>query len=155
MTLESTLREKLSEWQAPPGRQELRTTAEGWSAAVTADRTDVVGAVVWELNLQREGSAPVAVRPWANEVARRVSGLMEPLVVVEVDATVDQAQLRSQRPLQREGSGFYYELLLSGLGSASLKRYQTAAGSSGREQTAFTLTHEALAKLAGDIASAA
>jgi hypothetical protein len=77
---------------------------------------------------------------------------MEPLKVIEVDSVGKQAQLRSESPLERGDKRFYYELLLSGLGVATLRRYQTDSGNGKRAQTTFALTHEALAKLAGDVA---
>ena len=47
----------------------------------------------------------------------------------------------------------YYEVHLRGLTHATVRRFQAnrAAGTR-REQVAFALTHEVLAKLAGDIA---
>jgi hypothetical protein len=152
MTLENTLLERLSEWRPAKGRQELHVAADGWHATVTADRSDVLGSLLWELYLQRDGSAETDVQTWAVNAAARISGLMEPLKVIEVDSVGKQAQLRSESPLERGDKRFYYELLLSGLGVATLRRYQTDSGNGKRAQTTFALTHEALAKLAGDVA---
>jgi hypothetical protein len=155
MTLENMLLEKLSEWQPSPGRQELYLTAEGWGVTVTADRSDALGCLAWELNLRREGTAGVPLQPWA-AAASRVSGLMEPLKVIEIDSSRNEAQLRSESPSQRGAKRLYYELVLSGLGSAVLRRFQTAeAAISRREQVVFAVTHESLAKLAGDLMVAA
>jgi hypothetical protein len=41
---------------------------------------------------------------------------------------------------------------LSGLSGAVVRRYAGSKSESGRNQIAFAITHEALAKLAGDIA---
>jgi hypothetical protein len=155
MTLENTLREKLSEWNAPPGRQELPVAAGGWTATIAVDRNDAVGCVVWELALRRDGTAGSDVSTWANKASQRITGLMEPLKVVEIDIDRKEAQIRSTVPLVRGDKGFYYELLLKGLGVAVLRRYQTAQGTAGREQVGFALTHEALAKVAGDLADCA
>jgi hypothetical protein len=155
MTLENTLLEKLSEWQPSPGRHELHVADGGWSATVTADRSDALGCLLWELRLQRDGTAEIDVQKWAVAAAERVSGLMQPLKVVEVDALRNQAQLRSDCPAERGGKRLYHELLLSGIGHAVLRRFQTTNGTTGREQVAFAVTHEAVARLAGDVASAA
>ena len=66
-----------------------------------------------------------------------------------------EAQIRSSTPLVRGDKSYYYELLLKGLGVAVLRRYQGSQGAAGREQVAFALTHEAIAKLAGDLADCA
>ena len=49
----------------------------------------------------------------------------------------------------------YHELLLNGLGHVVLRRFQTVNGTTGREQVAFAVTHEALARLAEDVKTAA
>jgi hypothetical protein len=151
MTLENTLLEKLSEWRPGPGRQELHVAGAGWRVTVTADRSDVLGCLLWDLNLQRDGSAKVDVQAWAANAAARITGLMEPLRVVEVDCSRQEAQLRSESPLERGDKRFYYELLLNGLGIATLRRFQTLNGGGKRAQTTYTLTHEVLAKLVGDL----
>jgi len=145
MTLENTLLERLSEWRPQGGRQELLVTADGWAAAVTADRCDEVGCLVWEVNLRRDGSAGVDVKSWASAVAQRVTGLLEPLKIVEIDETRKEAQLRSETPTQRGDKRFYYELLLRGNATALLRRYQA------REQTPFALTNEVLARVTADV----
>ena len=155
MTLENTLLEKLSEWRPKSGRQALHVAGEGWHVTVTADRSDVLGCLLWELNLQRDGSAGTDVQAWATKAAARISGLMEPLKVVEIDSARQEAQLRSEAPFQRGDKRCYYELLLSGLGTATLRRYQSLNGGGRREQTTFALTHEALTKLVSDVAASA
>jgi hypothetical protein len=154
MTLENTLVEKLSEWQPPPGRQEFHAAADGWSVTVAADRSDALGCLLWELTLRRQGEANIDVSKWAATAAERVSGLMEALKVVEVDTIRKEAQLRSESPRERGEKRLYYELLLRSR-EAVLRRYQTAVHSSHREQITFALTHEALAKLAADVAASA
>ncbi len=155
MTLENTLAERLSEWRPAAGRQDLHVSADGWAATVTADRSDVLGCLVWELNLRRDGTQSANVAAWSSAVAERVTGLMEPLRVVEIDTARDEAQLRSEAPMQRGDKRFYYELLLRGNPTAALRRFQVVNGNGKREQVAFALTHEVLAKLAGDIAATA
>jgi len=155
MILENKLLEKLGEWQPEPGRHDLHVASDGWSATLTADRSDVLGCLLWELNLRRDGTEAVDVHQWATAAAQRVSGLTEPLKVVEIDTARNQAQLRSNVPSQRGEKRSYYELLLSGIGHAVLRRFQTANGTSSRDQVAFAITHETLARLAADLARAA
>ncbi len=158
MTLESTVLEKLAEWHPPAGRHTLTVPGEGggWSVAVTADRSDVLGCLVWELAVRRAGEAPAGetLRGWAGRVAGRVVGLLEPLKVHEIDAERNEAQLRSAAPLQRGEQLYYYEVLLHGTSAATVRRYQATHSGARREQVAFALTHEALAKFAADVTAA-
>ena len=57
-------------------------------------------------------------------------------------------------PLQTAVSGDtvkYYEVRLSGIDRATVRRYEASKTHSGRTQVPFAVTHEAVAKLAGDI----
>ena len=195
MTLVEKLLQRLADWQPAEGRQTLGIADEDmdWAVSLTADRFDSLGCLVWEITLRRTGSlrvqpggpSPQPLSPsagergrgegaseelhaWANNVAQRVTGLLEPLKVVEVDTLRNQALLRSQAPARRGNDLFYYEIILTGLREAHVRRYQAAqvdrpspqplspaAGErgrgEGREQIAFALTCESLAKLAGDL----
>lgn len=155
MTLANKLLQKLSNWKLAGNQRHDLTVADegtGWTATVTAERCDELGCLVWELALQRPGLASAAdsatLRTWADRVASRATGLLEPLKVIEVDAERLEAQLRSQEPTQREEQRYYYEVLLKAPGRATVRRYRSGAH---REQVAFALTHEALAKLTGDL----
>lgn len=146
--------EKLANWRPDNGRDTLEASADGWNVAVTADCVDVVGCRLWEVSLRRTTeAAAVDVKTRAEQICDRVTGLMEPLCVVEVDAPRHTALLRSEQPGQVGDERFYYELLVNGDGSSVLRRYQTPRqGQPRRQQVAFTLTLEALGKLVGDLA---
>lgn len=153
MSLENTLLEKLADWR-PDGRQQLIVPGEAWTVVLAADRSDQVGCLLWELTLRRAAAAGPGkpLQAWAERVAGRVTGLLEPLKLLEVDSLRDEALLRSEEPAQRGEKLFYYELLLQGRGEALLRRYHGAHhGQARREQVAFALTHEALAKLVADL----
>jgi hypothetical protein len=155
MTLDAALLEKLANWRPDNGRQTLteHDPASGWTAAVTAECADLVGCRLWEVHLTR--STPLAgadLRARAEAVAGRVTGLLEPLRLVEVDAERQVALLRSGPPTARGDDLFYYEVLLQGGGAASVRRYQGSCETlSRRQQISFTLTHEVLAKLVADL----
>lgn len=158
MSLSETLQRRLSEQPPGAGRQVLTATDEaaGWTVELTADRTDQVGCLAWELRARR-AAAPAAldaegVRAWADRVARRATGLLEQLRVIEVDAPRRVAMLRSHEPAARGDDLHYYEVLLTGAGDAGVRRYHASRqGSERREQVPFALTHEALGKLADDL----
>jgi len=158
MTLEEAVLQKLTDWRPADGRQTLIVADEGagWTAAISADRSDALGCRVWEMTLRRGLPAAAddvaALHSWAERVTEQVKGLHEPLKVVEVDDTRGQALLRSQEPARRGGQLFYFEVILSGVRAAELRRYRAAFnGEARREQIAFVLTHETLARLSADL----
>jgi hypothetical protein len=155
MSLDALLLEKLAKWRPDSDRGTLAVddAAGGWSAAVTAEYVDVVGCRLWEVALRRPAGTPaVDVKARAEQICQRVTGLLEPLCLVEVDGTRNVAQLRSEQPGQRGEERFYYEVLLEGDGGSVVRRYQAPhAAEPRRLQVAFTLTHEALAKLVRDL----
>ena len=156
MTLTESLLPKLSEWRpAGDGRHSLavETPEAGWTANLTADKADSLSCLVWELTLSRTGDAPegLTIRAWAEGVAKRATGLLEPLRVLEMDATRGEALLRSDSPAKKGERLAYYEVKLFGTDRAVVRRFTGSRTESGREQIAFALTHEVLAKLVGDI----
>jgi hypothetical protein len=83
-----------------------------------------------------------------------VTGLLEPLRLLEVDAGHGVALLRSGTPSQWGDGLFYYEVLLQNDGTTTVRRYQAPTQDEPRrQQTEFSLTHEALAKLVRDLAA--
>lgn len=160
MTLEERLLQKLAEWRPESGRQTLTIAeldiaepAASSTVAITCDRSDLVGCQLWEVSLQRPITLDTAaVRSWAEQTAIRVTGLLEPLRLLEVDAGNATALLRSQSPTQRGDSLFYYELTLNGQGRAHVARYQASTKPEvRRQQVPYALTHETLARLISDI----
>lgn len=155
MTLNDILAEKLANWR-PDGRQSLVASGAGvpWSAEVSAECVDRVGCRLWELTLRRTGTDldEAALKERAERVAGRVTGLLEPLALVEVDAPRRVALVRSGDPGRRGDDLFYYEALFHGNGTVEFRRYQGShQPGARRQQVAFTLTHDALAKLVDDL----
>jgi hypothetical protein len=155
MTLDELLLEKLAKWRPDSARETLdvRHADGGWEVAVTADHVDVVGCRLWEVALRRPGdTSAVDLAARAGHVADRVTGLLEPLRLLEVDAGKNEALLRSEAPARRGEDRFYYEVVLQGDGAVTVRRYQAPPqGEPRRRQVAFSLTHEALAKLVHDL----
>lgn len=148
--------QKLANWPAASGRETL-TVAEdgtGWSLQLAVDRHDELGCLVWEMNLFRLATPEqdANLTDWAHRVADRVTGLLEPLKVVEIDHQKNEAMLRSEQPSRRGDKLGYYEAILKNTRQASMCRYQGAfPGGGKREQVAFALTNEVLAKLIEDV----
>ena len=155
MTLPESLLRNLSE-NTERGRHTLtvRSADTGWDVQVLAERADTLASLVRELILTRAGDAPAGVplKAWAAGVAARATGLMEPLKVLEVDDARGEALLRSEAPAKKGERVAYYEVRLFAAGRATVQRFAASRTASGREPVPFALTHEVLAKLAGDIA---
>jgi hypothetical protein len=148
MTLENTLRQQLSDM--PPGGFHL--TINDWNVTLATDRHDSLSCALKELTLDK--AAPIAedLRPWAERIADRATGLLEPLRLIEVDTPIGKALLRSETPTLKDGKAYYYELLLTrgDRTSATLHRYVGQVGEK-RDAVPFVLTHDAIVKLATDI----
>jgi hypothetical protein len=157
MTLAERLLPRLNDWK--PAGDGRHSTSEsfpeaGWTVQLCADKADSLSCLVWELALTRttEPPAGMTLKSWAEAVAVRVTGLMEPLKVHEVDDTRSEAVLRSEAPAKKGDALAYYEVRLHGRGKAVVRRFKASKAAAGREQVAFALTHEVIAKLAGDVA---
>ncbi len=150
MTLEKTLRQQLSE----PGPGGFHVHADGWNITLASEKTDSLSCALKELTLDRATPIKEEVGAWAQRVAANATGLMEPLRVIEVDASVGKALLRSDAPTVRDGKSLYYELLLTRTErtTANLHRYAgDRVGGEKREAVPFVLTHDAIIKLVVDI----
>ena len=150
MTLEKTLRQKLS--RPEPGG--FHFSHAGWDITFHADRQDTMSCSLMELTLARDGQIPEGLRAWAARLADGVTGLLEPLRLVEIDERLGKAVLRSEAPVQRDGKALYYELILERTQrtSATLRRYAgDLVGAGSRLEVPFVLTHDAVVKLACDI----
>ncbi len=156
MTLDDTLLNNLAGWRpAGAGPHSFAgSTASGWAVTATADAADTVGCRLTDLTVSRPAAPTTAagLTRWAVRTAERVTGLLEPLKLIEVDATRSEAVLRSETPVARGDDVQYYELLLRGEHSATLHRYQAPrTGPGKRRAVPFALTHEAIAKVVADV----
>jgi hypothetical protein len=153
MNLGEQLLRKLASWR--PDAVKTATTVEdaqaGWKVTVTADSVDTLGSRLWEVRLDRTSPLenPAPLKEQAERIAARVTGLLEPLRLVEVEGE-GVAQLRSAAPARQGDEVAYYEVLRHRDGTTRVGRFQAGAGK--REPVPFTLTHEALAKLTDDLA---
>jgi hypothetical protein len=150
MTPDDPLLEKLARWRPDSSAPDLDFEAsEGVRVRLRGESGDALAARLWEVRLTRATapSAPLAER--ALRLARRITGLLEPLRLVEV---ADVAQLRSDAPVVRGEERHYYEVLLHADGAASVQRFAGSRTGAARRSVPFTLTHEALGKLVEDLA---
>ena len=114
-----------------------------------------VGLAIDVLEYQAIDHIPLShpnLKAWGDRLAAKLTYLMEPLVVLEVDAEGGQAELRSQAPAQREAKRTYYELRLNRDATLSLGRIAYDEITRKRESIPCQLTREALERLADDLA---
>lgn len=92
-----------------------------------------------------------SLRAWADRLAARVTYLMEPLTVIEVDAQGGEVELRSQAPTPREGRRSYYEARLDRRPALRLYRVCFDEATRKRAPVPFQITTEVLQRLADDL----
>jgi hypothetical protein len=150
MTLDETLRTSSAELSAE--RSTFSLPLGPWTARLTLDNHDVLGCLVWELSLSRTKPLGGSAKDWGELLAQRVTGLLEPLKLHESDGGRQLTMLRSEAPTSRGPALQYYEIELRGLTELCLRRYQGfLEPGKKREQIAFALTYEGLAKLLRDL----
>jgi hypothetical protein len=95
-----------------------------------------------------------ALREVARQLATRLTYLLEPIRLIEVDPEQGLAQLRSQPPHREAEVTSFYELLLSRGGGLRLVRFSRPAGQP-RAAVPAQLTREVLLRLVSDFAAVA
>jgi len=95
--------------------------------------------------------SPEALQAWGDGLARRVSYLMEPLVVLENDTLGGTVELRSHAPTARADRRAYYEIRLSRPGRLRLARLSFDEATRRRTPSSCQMTREVLERLIDDI----
>ncbi|MDR3622134.1 MAG: hypothetical protein P4L85_22480 [Paludisphaera borealis] len=96
-----------------------------------------------------------ALNAWGDQLAKRVTYLMEPLRVLEIDAGGGEVQIRSAAPTPRADARGFYEVRLNRGGTCRLERYVYDESDRKRRRTPCHLTREVVERLADDIAASA
>ena len=133
--------------EAGPHRLALQLTATG-PVGLAFDGLDF--ASIAPLDLSAE-----ALRAWGDRLAARVTYLMEPLVVQEVDAEAGEAELRSQAPTPRADRKSFYEVRLRREGALHLRRLAFDDATRRRGLVPCQMTLEVLERLADDLVASA
>lgn len=92
---------------------------------------------------------------WGERIARRVTYLMEPLKVLEIDANEGEVQIRSDAPTPRAELRSYYEIRLGRAGTCRLQRYVFDETTRRRQRASCQLTREVFERLVDDLAATA
>jgi hypothetical protein len=94
-----------------------------------------------------------ALNEWGTRLAGRITYLMEPLKVLEIDSGGGEVQIRSQSPTTRDTERGYYEMRLFRQGMLRMQRFTYDAKAQKRRESPCQLTREVLERLADDIAA--
>jgi hypothetical protein len=161
MTLSETLLEKLGDWRPAEEVGDGRPAApidldgHGWSVTVAAERFDSLSCLLNGVEATRNSPVAadsVALEAHARKVATRVTGLLEPLRLVEIDRSRDVALLRSDAPPTKGDNVLFYEVQFEGRNRVTVNRYQASKPArASKVAIPFGLTHEVLAKLVDDL----
>ena len=92
------------------------------------------------------------LRKISDDLASRLTYLLEPVGAIEQDADQCIVQMRSQPPAKDDDGTKYYELLVR-KGDLTLCRFQKRPGSV-RQRVPAVLTQEVVVRLAGDLDAA-
>lgn len=96
---------------------------------------------------------PDALKQWGDRLSKKITYLMEPLKVLEVNDQGGEVQMRSQSPTPRDLERAYYEMRLFRQGSLRMERFVYDESTRQRRQVPCQLTRETLERLADDIAA--
>jgi hypothetical protein len=94
-----------------------------------------------------------ALNEWGSRLAARITYLMEPLKVLEIDSGGGEVQIRSQSPTTRDTERGYYEMRLFRQGMLRMQRFTYDAATKNRRESPCQLTREVLERLSDDIAA--
>ena len=96
-----------------------------------------------------------ALSAWAQRIATRLTYLMEPLVLLEIDSIGGEVELRSQSLTRRGDLLSYYQIRLNRLGDLHFTRVVFDADSRRRVPGVCRFTLEALERLVDDLEASA
>jgi hypothetical protein len=96
-----------------------------------------------------------SLRAFGNRLAAQLTYLMEPLVVLEVDPTGGELEIRSRTPTSRCGQRCYYEIRLKQGGELRLTRVAFDEVTRHRRAIPCHFTREVLERLADDLVACA
>ena len=102
---------------------------------------------------QLAGASTQTLRDWSDELARRITYLLESLNPLETDEDAGRVLMRSTAPHKLPSGREYYECMLANEshGNVSFRRYRSEAGVPGRTPVDMTLTRDVLGRLVGDL----
>ncbi len=153
MTIQQQVESELTRWGGEP--TQLTIDTEVGQVAAQIQDLDRIGCTFSSLAVRSDrlaGATPDQMRQVGDDLAGRLSYLMEPISPIEIDREGAVVQLRSQPPQQDDDGATYFELLVRRDG-LTLERYQKAVGAV-RQKVPAQVTRVILGRLADDMVGA-
>ena len=152
MDIKTDIQRELKRIQAVSGKGLLQVDAD--SGRIEADllAVDAIGCSFLTLAYSTDRLASSSLdelKSISESLISRLTYLLEPIGVVEVDRDRAAVQLRSSPPQKGEDGTSYYELMVRRGGDVTLSRYQKKPGQI-REIVPANVTREVLERLAED-----
>lgn len=138
----------------PPWTVDETSGALRFSCDLTALETLACAFTRFEMTNQAWAAAPIdKVKLVAENLAKKLTYLLEPIRPIETDAEECVVQMRSSPPRQNDDGSIYYELHVKRGGVLSLCRYEKQPGDV-RRTIPIQVTREVFRHLLADFASA-
>jgi hypothetical protein len=152
MDIKTGIQRELKRIQAVSGKGLLQVDTD--SGRIEADllAVDAIGCSFLTLAYSTDRLASSSLdelKSISESLISRLTYLLEPIGVVEVDRDRAAVQLRSSPPQKGEDGTSYYELMVRRGGDVTLSRYQKKPGQI-REIVPANITREVLQRLAED-----
>ena len=133
---------------------EISAEHDGASVTLAIRTADGVGiafdSLVFRCDRYRDADSRT-LAAWGDRIKSKVTYLLEPLAVIEVDTLGGEVELRSQPPTTRDGRRGYYEIRLDRAGSLKLCRFAFDDTAKSRVQVPCNLTREVVERLIDDL----
>lgn len=140
------------------GGRKFSAPADNGSGVLVADmaEADTLSVSLESLEFKSDRLANSDTRELsriADQLSKKLTYLLEPLRVIEIDGDAGAVQMRSHPPYERSQQTRYYEVLVQRGGSISLIRYERLPGEP-RKAIRAIVTTEVFYRLADDFAAA-
>jgi hypothetical protein len=156
MDIKADIQRELKRIQAVTGKGLLQVDADYGRIEADLLAVDAIGCSFQTLGYSTSklsGATLDELRSISEALTGRLTYLLEPIGLVEVDQDRAAVQLRSSPPQKGEDSTSYYELMVRRGGDITLSRYQKKPGLM-RQIVPANITREVLQRLAEDFVAA-
>jgi len=145
-----------NQWNSLASTGTLQVSTDDGEVQCTLSEVSPLAANLDKLNYYSErigGASVEQLESLGRGLCERVTYLMEPLALVEIDGEAQSVQARSTPPQHDESSVRYFELSVSAQRGLSLQRFE-APRRSPRTAIPAAMTRETLERLVGDCVEA-
>lgn len=156
MDIKTDIQRELKRIQAVSGRGLMQVDTAGGRVEADLIAVDAIGCSFHTLGYSTDKLASSSLdelKSISEDLTKRLTYLLEPIGMVEVDRDRAAVQLRSSPPQKGDDGTNYYELMVRRGGDVTLSRYQKRPGQI-RLIIPAQVTREVLVRLAEDFVGA-